>query len=656
MADPTDFWKEFGNPDSFVEVTCDDSNNLAYDVLRAYGIDSDSQVGGGLTNLDIKRMDAVQVIKLSLLQASAEDGVIYEPVMAEDGSVEFLAIGTYTGLSGGDIYYEIQSGTYREDCGGVMVTGARPLAYRRPTEWVPIWQDGPKQIYETGILHNDCIEGGFNQNVTIVFTDPHLDTSYKDGIDNLYEITAENPYDSIMGWARYIDWDGASSDTETIVTRQNTAKILVRLNDNPTLGTLVRRPSYAEGNFDNPNCYEGQGETVVYSDGVQVPIPSEFRYENVRGTIVDKFQGVLDVYVQGLEISDMRGVPPSDLNAVNTNPAYGDADVLIRIDKTYTQLKKLSRGTHYEIAYDNVGSEEGADVYIVFADNSRVTDPILINGNELTTYKVDPECEYANDIEELTGEALILPSSPTGGWLIQDIYVSMVIETPSIEVYHPDGINNRALEVAESLEYLICPLVVVEEPSPVAFNGQLLDLTQGIRDHDPTTAQNFSDTELEQAYDEMSGNGMSLSLSFLEADECERLSGALYEYMNSGDGTEATYICGPEAEPKLGGTAPNGGIVNSIVYSYQDSNSYTISVNAGPMIVGGFSQVDGGPAPKGTEELSAKGTVIQDLGNHIHYKVRIDGFGERVGINMAPIVLRVGDKVQVSVHNVPVEA
>jgi hypothetical protein len=655
-ADPTNFWKEFGDPKSFVEVTCDDSDNLAYEVLRAYGINSNSNVGGGLTNLDIKRMDAIQVIKLSLLEASARDGVIYEPIMSAEGTVEFLAVGTYTGLSGGDIYYEIQSGTFREDCGGVMVTGAKPLAYRREVSWEPIWQDGPKQIYETGILHNDCIEGGFNQNATIVFTDPHLDTSYKDGINNLYEITAENPYDSIMGWARYIYWEGSEYDTEAVVTRQNNAKIIIRLNDNPTLGTLVRRPTYAEGNFNNPNCYIDQGETVNPADGVQVPIPSEFRYENVRGTIVDKFQGVLDVYVQGLEISNMRGEAPSDKSASNTNPAYGDADVLIRIDKTYTQLKKLSRGTHYEIAYDNVGSEEGADVYIVFADNSRVTDPILINGDELTTYKVDPECEYANDVDSLIGEGLILPISQTGGWLIQDIYVSLLIETPSIEVYHPDGINNKALEIAESLEYLITPLVVVDEPAPIAFNGRLLDLTQSIRDHDPTTAQDFSDTELEQAQDEMSGNGMSLSLSFLEAEDCERLSGALYEYMNSGDGTEATYICSPDAEVTLGGTAPNGGIVNSIVYSYQDSNSYTISVNAGPMVVGGFSQVDGGPSPKGTEEMSAKGTIIQDLGNHVHYKVRIDGFGERVAINMAPAVLRVGDKVQVSVHNVPVEA
>ncbi len=50
-----------------------------------------------------------------------------------------------------------------------------------------------------------------------------------------------------------------------------------------------------------------------------------------------------------------------------------------------------------------------------------------------------------------------------------------------------------------------------------------------------------------------------------------------------------------------------------------------------------------------------RGTVIADLGNHIHYRVRIDGFGEQVAINCQSEVLRVGDKITCTVHNNPVE-
>jgi hypothetical protein len=658
--DPKDFWPEFGNSSLLEEVTCDDGSGLARKVLETYGLECSASIDGGvLANLDIKRMDAIQVIKLSLLEASAENGTLYEPIMQSDGSVDFVEIGKATGLSGSDYYYEIQSGTYIENCGGVMVTGGRPLAERRPVEFSLIWEGGFVDYYDTGILHNDCIEGNFSQHCTIIFNDPHLESNYKDGIDNLYEINESNPWDTIMGYARYIWWDGAGTDTEAQVVRQNTAKIVISLSepneDATTLGTLVKRPTYTKGGYRNPNCYDEQGDRVDPKTGVLVPIPPEFRYDNLRGTQVDKFKGILDVYIKGVEISDLRGVATDSAASLSTEPTADQVKVTARIDKTYPQLWKLSLGTHYQVAYDGVGQEGGADVYIVFADNSRRDDPIAIDGTKVNKFYIDPECKYANDEPDLEDEGLILPHSPTGGILVSKIYVSMLLETPSIEVYHPDGTNKRAEEIARGLKYLVAPLVSVEEPTPKAFNGELIDQTASIFDHDPTTAQDMSDTPLEQAYDAMAGNGMQLSLSFLDEDGCRRLSGALFDYLNSGDGTDSVFICGPDAEPELGGRGPNGGTVNAINYSYQDSNSYTISVNVGPKVLGNFAQVDGGPSPLQTEDLSATGTVIQDIGNHIHYKVRIDGFGERVAVNTAPAVLRVGDKVQVSVHNVPME-
>ena len=699
------FWPEFGDTEKFdvlvskLDVT-ESSNSLAYDVLTAYEIqcedielsnplqsndpDEDapsnrsvvSKRPGSLANLDIKSMDAIQVIKLSLLEMSSTTNSIYEPIMQSDGIVKFVIVGeNTTTLSEADIYYEIQTGIYKEENGGVMVTGGRPLAYRRSVAWSPIWRDGPKELYDTGILHNDCIDGGFNQNCSIVFTDPHLDSRYQDGIDNLYEITSGevdengkvikqgNHYDSIIGYAKYIYWPNAENDKNAQVTRHNTAKVIVELaaeeGDTLTLGTLAKRPSYADAIFTNPSCYDGQGVEVSFKNGVLIPIPEEFRFESVRETKVDKFNGILDIYIKGIDISHIVGVPPSDEDAVKENPPPGNANIVVRIDKTYPQLWKLTKGTHYEIAYKNVDSkgEEDVEAYVVFADNSRQKDPISIVGTDPETkFLIDPECEYANDVDSLEGSGLILPHSPTGGILVEKIYVSMLIETPSIEVYHPDGVNNKAREIAESLEYLVTPLVVVEEPAPIAFNGEEIDQTQSIKDHDPTTAQDFEDTDLEVAMDEMQGNGTQLSLSFLDLDGCKKLSDALKDYFSSSDNTVSTYVCAPGSKVSLGEVMDNGGIANSIVYSYQDSNSYTISVNAGPKILGNFAQVSGGPSPKATEELSAKGTIIEDMGNHVHYKVRIDGFGERVAMNMAPAVLRVGDKVQVSVHNVPVES
>lgn len=647
---PFDFWAEFGKSELFVEVSCTYTDSLAKKVLDTYDIDCISSLGGGLDDIDIKHMDAIQVLKMSLLEQSAADGVIYEPVVTPEGSVDFKEVGrTGTGFES-HIYYELQTGSYKEECSGVMITGKKPLATRRPVEFHPIWEGGDHEIYDTGYMFSSCAKPGFNQYASIVYDDPHLNSAYNDGIDNLYEITNDNPYDTIIGYAHYLTWPDWDKDKDAVINRTDSTKILIKLPSN-LLGTLYKRPNASSDFSDDPSCYKGMvGEEIAFDDGVPVPLPAHFRYESVRGTEVDKFSGISGVYILGRELTDLRGVPrtPSD--------AYGDGfDVSVTMNKNYNEIFTLELGTHYQVAYD-----ANYNPAIVFADNSRVTDPIEFADGGVVDYTIHPDSEYAIDLNGTqveNGTGVILATGLTKGILVQEIYVAIDLDTPSINIFHPNGVENKAREIAESLEYLVAPLVVVDEPAPIGFNGRLIDQVASKVDHDPTTAQDFEDTPLELAFDEMdAGGGMTLTLSFLDEDGVAKLSGALQSYMNSGDGVETTYVCGPDADPEIG-EATSGGIINSIVYSYQDSSSYTISVNAGPKLVGGLlAQVDGGPAMKATESVSAKATIRQDLGNHIHYKVSIDGFGDRVAINMTPAVLRSGDIVNVSVYNNPVEA
>jgi hypothetical protein len=287
-------------------------------------------------------------------------------------------------------------------------------------------------------------------------------------------------------------------------------------------------------------------------------------------------------------------------------------------------------------------------------------DPIDLTEGVPVDFLIDPESDYSSALatgDDLVGNGLLLPSDPGEGFYVTKIFVAVELETPSILISNPDGVNNKAHSVAEQIEYYVTPIVTVDEPPPIAFNGTILDQSEAIRDHDPTTTQDFEDTEVERAMDAMdAGGGMTLTMSFLDEDQVSKLSSALYDYMNSGTGTEATYVCGPNCSPDLGGVGPNGGIINSITYSYQDSNSYTISVNCGQKLMGGdLAQVEGSISFKATESYSAKGTVVQDAGNNAHFKVRIDGYGERFAVNMCPAVIRVGDKVNVTVNNVAVE-
>jgi hypothetical protein len=126
--------------------------------------------------------------------------------------------------------------------------------------------------------------------------------------------------------------------------------------------------------------------------------------------------------------------------------------------------------------------------------------------------------------------------------------------------------------------------------------------------------------------------------------------------MNKDTGVVTTYVCGPNTEVDLGELGPGGGVINSITYSYNDSSSYTISINEGsrmvqPLSGGGPS----GPSFKATESVNARGTVIQALGNGVHFKVRLDGIGEKTAICTCHDVIREGDVVSCSIYNNPVE-
>lgn len=650
-----DFWPEFGDSGSFREESCDERGSLAEYVLNYYDIRCNSNIGGSLEDMDIKHMDAWRVVKLSLLQASAEDRRIYEPVMQPDGSVDFKAVGSYTGLSGADVYYELQTGYYREDCSGVMVTGGTPLSYRKDVNWKPVWQGGPKDIYNTGIMHSSCLDGEFNQYCVIVYNDPHLDSRYEDGIDNLYEITKDNPWDRIIGYAYYMDFPGSLDDPDLAIEPQNNAKIVVPVAEDTypvELGTLRNRPAYSDQ--ENEDCYDGQGEYVTFGGGVEINIPDNLRYETVRNTRVDKFLGVAEVYIIGRRVNDLRSEPISpEAGLKRDGITEGEVQRVISIDDSYDEVFRLEKGKHYVINYSDESTDKRAEV--AFSNNSRILDPANW-GTGVSAY-LSRDCAYyleAGQNEEFYGS--ILPTSDTGGIWVKEIWAAVDLDTPSINIFHPNGKEQKAREIAENLEYQITPLVVVEEPAPIAFNGREIDQTQNLPDHDPTTAQDFEDTDLEKAMDEMDkGGGLSITCSFLDIDGCEKLSDALYDYMNSGSNTEATYICGPGASAELGGRGPNGGIVNSITYSYQDSNSYTISVNTGQTLMGDFAQVDAGLQFKRAEDVPAHGTVIEDQGNHIYFKVRLDGVGDRIAINMQPDVLRVGDTVNCTIHNNPVE-
>lgn len=675
-----DLWPQFGIPafslSEDIAVECDTTDKLAEAVLDNYGIDwvdeSGASEGGDLTNLDIKRMDAMTLLNLSLIERAAKSGRGFiEPIVNPEGEVEFRAIGTYDGRID-DVYYEILTGTYVDSPKAVMVTGARPLPTMSELSWYPIWGENATRIYTAQEMFDNCRKQGFSRHASIVFNDPQLTSAYDDRIDNLYEINSENPWDRIAGYVKYIN-PGTFADKNTTVNYTNSASVPLQIGNispgtnGPNMGTLVDKPTF-ESDLFAPQCWS-LGEEVEYTDGVIVDIPSELRYETIREVKKDKFIKVSAVYLIGKRIDTVSVAPINGPASIDTAPTVENAKLIVTIENPDTTTIKMEEGKHYAVAYEGL-NDAGADKipYIVFTKDLVKGDPFNYGKDQI--FFVDPTCEYAiqSDIgedEQQTGT--IFPHTKLKGILVSDIWVTVDLETPSIVIYDPGNPDAEeadipnAVTIAQNLEYYISPIIITEPPAPIAYAGPATggraELVNQIptSDNDPTTAQDFTDSEMELYMDEMQGGGMAITWSFLDEDSVEGMCDMLYEHFQS-DVIETIYTCGPDCNPILGGYGDRDGVINAIRYNYTDSGSYTVSVTEGPKLIGNLAQIDGGPSMKMSENFSAGGVIVDMAGDNIHFKLRIDGYGERWAVNMSSSILRKNDIVQCTIHNNPVEA
>lgn len=657
------FWTNFADQSLYKQVDCGSSDkSVANQVLETFGISYSGDIGGKLSNIDIFHMDAMQAIKMSLIEASAIDiKAPYEPVIdPDDGSVTFKSVGTYSG-SITDVYTTIATTSYVEDCSGVLVTGRKPLIAWKDSDWSNVFGDNNEYAYISDVteMRTNCNKDNFSKIAVIAFKDPNIQTAFNDGIDNLYEITNSNPWDQIMGYAvqRNSKSNFMTDEVEIIDTQQSSIPLMISTIDNPVdLGTLIRRiPVPGDDIDDNPDCWSAfDASNYTPTDGMRVEIPSIFRYETYHGDIRDHYIGISQVFVLGMELSSCYGRAKDEESQLEVSTS-DNTIVSVSINDGEDKMIVLREGIDYVVAYDD--STTPKIPYIVFGNGAKDYDNA--NYGLGTTYYIDPMCSFATDTgligNDLIKSGTILPLNGNTGVLVKQVWIMVDLAIPSIVITDPGG---NAKDIADNFEYFLKPLVFVDEPAPIAFNGTLLDQAAAKQDHDPTTTQDFSDTDYERAMDVMDngGGGLSINLSFLDGDGAKNLSSQLHTFMNNGNGIETVYSCGPNCDPQIGGYGLSNGVINSITYQYSDSSSYTISVTEGGRLIGGFSDVTGGPINKRAEGHSEVGTVIECLGNGIHFKVRLDGFGERVAINTSADVIRTGDRVNCTIYNNPIES
>ena len=669
------FWETFQVIEEETDVVY--TQKVAPDILDVFGIDYVNVRGGYLKNVDIKRADALSILKASLLEeyANSESSKLVEMCINEDGDALFYEVGNDTA----DIhpYYSIPSSSYIKPRANVVVTGAKPKQERLVDEngWYTLINlaEGRGTPFNTTFLNSSCYSTSLATHAVITYRDlvrHKPNPNWNDGITDLFEL--QSPFDRFMGftWRITPPMDLITSTTKIYKQSQSSVPVLVSGEDYtigntenyPNLGIPKKRKIKTFTEYEMANCdiYEG-GEAFCSSSTVPININMESNEDLLFDTLqnnlrVSKFLGVQAIIVIGMPLKSCYGVAKPGKQTLENNA--DNTALFISSYAVYTSIFKLNEFIDYTLLYDSdlyTSSYDDPGIpCIQFANNLRYNDNAVI-GTGVPFYIAAEDDNLVNIFNGNNyGSGSILPSENFGGLLIDKIYAQITLDTPSFVIVDPRG---NAAAIGEKLKVEVMPLIFRDEPSPIAHNGTLIRQDDGMVDSDPTTRQAFQETELEKMYNSL-GSGRTLSLSFasLDEDSTVRLSSKLYNILSADDGKIITHTCPPTDEPKLGDKGPNGGIINSIEYSYTDQGSYLISVVEGPECFGDFSGIDGEIYYKKVDDrLSVQGTVIQDLGNHVQYVVHVDGIGPIKSINASANIISVRDRVTIAIYNNAVE-
>lgn len=668
------FWESFQSLEEEPEVSY--GGVVAVDVLEVFGIPYVNTKGGVLKNVDIKRADALSVLKASLLEVYAEDysSNLIEMCINEDGEAVFYEVGQDS--SNIHPYYSIPSSNYVRPKVGVLVTGGKPKQQRivPDTGWYGLigTDASTYTVFDTTRINSMCYAADFSTHATITYRDPvrhKPNPNWNDGIEDIFEL--ESPFDRFMGftWRITPPENLVTSTTKIYKQSQSSIPVLIShtsgntiyrigdLGDFPNLGIPRKRTlkTYSNGQYQDCRVYEG-GDSYCSASTVPINIPMQegFTYDTVRGTRISKFLGVQGVFIIGTPLKNCFGVAQPGKQKLENNEE--NSALFVSAYSTHSSVFRLNESIDYTLLYDadlGANADDAGVPCIQFANNLRYYDHAKI-GTGVSFYIAADDRNLFDIFKNNVGVGSILAAENGGGILVEAVYAQITLDTPSFVIVDPRG---RANEIANELVVEILPLVFRDEPPPIAYNGELVDQTDGIIDSDPTTRQALQETELEKIYNDM-GSGRTFSINFasLSASSTARLSGKLHDLLLGDKGQIYTHTCPPTDRPELGQKGLHGGVINSIEYSYTDQGTYLITVIEGPECFGDFAGIDGEIYYKRTEDTSVQGTIIQDLGNHVQYVVHVDGMGAIQCINASANVLSVRDRVSVTIHNNAVES
>ncbi len=681
-------------------------------VLETYNIPfSQPILGGTLPGYDIRNQDATSMLRLALsteLQDTPPEGSgrvgpagFAEVEIDADGIARFYIVGSLI-ASNLDVRYCIPTGQVTNEADLVIVRGYDSPITRELREDF----DGLKN--KEFMAYDDCAVATCEQNhnakyATLSYDDPALDQAYNDDIINSYEIGA---FESLLGYV--VDFD-VTSDSESVpglrISFGDSTKEYIRFDSE------LFKVSKIDGTIDLPNFRGAQdaseqlgagrapgqpaggaygsavpatinvvnqrtGECTISNTtlvGSRITINADrFKRLNKFGQYESDFLGVTDIVFSGQKVFQIQEFGGA------AGGFTGWAKTLLKPNK---ELISLQHGRNWTWSND---SEENIEIDLFSVIDSTYTSiiarfydpfstpPTNFEYREATTDLPNDWSVSANQYRDYVcaiGDPL--------GYKIASGEMCIVVERrrPSIDVYDPRGF---AMGVATSISVRYTPIVLVDLPPPIAYAATgplqsidestgsggttlpstgIIDQTDGIRDNDPSTVQDFDESQLSILQDNTNGSTIDITLPFLDEDECLEVAQNFLGEQNE-IVTSTSVVLGPDSSPRLGDvftdTTGNTSIINEINYSYSDASQYLINVTTGPkyLTAGSFNSSQ---YQLQTEEVTKEGMIVQDRGDGASYVVRLQGGDEMVALSFVLEDISVGDKCQVRIFNNPVE-
>jgi len=597
---------------------------VAVSVLNAFDIPimGSYPLRGRLCGVDINNMPAADAIQFSLAE-NMIDGKFIEVYTNEEGFAYFSEVYPSPEVVTLDIRTCVPTSNIDKTVDLVIVRGYDSPPVRTFKNFESLQWD-PVDSMSNHVPKTYCHGHHFATEAWKSYKDPVLETSYKDGVENLYELDA---FESLVGYV--IHFNG-STDPNVKYSQSSSTTKLVEI-DFPGLSCCQ----------STILCDETGSSNVQYAS---------FSYHLGDFSGKDKFgeDWPLLMTVQGIYLYGRRIIRLTDSTALQTGYVgiyVEDKAKLVSLpgNNWYWELDAGGGATvnmhasTYEGDYflDTLAGSQGRQKVIPISTSASVPPT-----SGLVTASVFPNINGAL------------------GMVVDGCIAAVEIDRPSFVVNDPNG---NASYYANDLEVAYQPIIVIDEPAPVAYtfgeSVNLIDHTLDMYDSDPSTQQvtpSLLTGSMAWLQTQTSGKTVDVSLPFADADQCRQLAQTIFNLQEENIDTYQL-VCGPRSEPKLGAQV-NGfsGRINRISYSYTDSSAYAINVTIGPTFVGarGWST---SIWQRRTEDVSREGIVVWSAGDGVNYRVKLQGLGVYAAINKTLSAFVPGEKVKCTVHNNPME-